>query len=266
MEMAIFFNKKLGETPLGCLDRFRLEHPEYADLPGTYAGRLDPAAEGEMLFLFGDLVHIKDEYLKHDKIYSAAFAFGIATDTGDLLGVPIEYPRIPGNENVGTEAVDRDPDQKDSIQNIDEEKRNQIREKIISLKQQMYPAYSSKPVGGKPLFMHTREGNNVVRPTRTMKVNSCDEGVISQVAQQVLLERVEKICDLVQGDFRQKEIVEAWRKAIRSGDIPTAIPILTFVLDVSSGTYIRALTETISEVVGVPVVLFSLHRLKIKNN
>ena len=47
----ISFQKQVGETPLEMLDRLRIEQPSLRDEKLSYAGRLDPMAEGEMLFL-----------------------------------------------------------------------------------------------------------------------------------------------------------------------------------------------------------------------
>ena len=41
--------KRAGEINLQCLQRFRYDNPEYIDRKMTYAGRLDPLAEGVLL-------------------------------------------------------------------------------------------------------------------------------------------------------------------------------------------------------------------------
>ena len=46
--------KNIGETPLECLERIRLEYGKPKDIPMTYAGRLDPMAEGLLIILVGD--------------------------------------------------------------------------------------------------------------------------------------------------------------------------------------------------------------------
>ena len=53
-EKTIKLYKEKGETPLERLDRFREENPEYGEVKLSYAGRLDPMAEGVMLILIGD--------------------------------------------------------------------------------------------------------------------------------------------------------------------------------------------------------------------
>ncbi len=246
MELVRKANKDLGETPLECLNRFKAENPEYADLTATYAGRLDPAAEGEMLFLFGDKVHEKDAYLKHDKTYVATFALGVSTDTGDLLGLPTDSG-VP----------------KQIVATLDEEKIKEkignLLEEIKKISNQTYPAYSSKPVDGKPLFVHAREGNDVERPNHNVKIHSCDFVEMKTISSIDLLVRVGLVCSLVTGDFRQPEIIGSWSKVV----LPEAVPLITLSLTVSSGTYIRGLCEQVSKILEAPAVLYSLERTNI---
>ena len=56
-------NKEIGETPLECMERFRLSKGLDPLLPMTYAGRLDPMAEGVLLVLVGEECKNKDKYL-----------------------------------------------------------------------------------------------------------------------------------------------------------------------------------------------------------
>jgi tRNA pseudouridine(55) synthase len=242
MELARYFNKNLGETPLECLNRFKTENPEYAGLTATYAGRLDPAAEGEILFLFGDLLHKKDEYLSHSKIYTATFVLGVSTDTGDLLGLPLKSSAI--------------------VPTIDEEKIKKLVSEIKNLKQQTYPAYSSKPVDGKPLFVHAREGNDVERPIRDVEIFSVKTKEVTQIKREEILERIGKVCSLVMGDFRQADIVAGWY--VIADSLGAELPAITLTLHVSSGTYIRGLTDQIEKICGSPAVLCSLIRTKIQ--
>jgi len=52
----------------------------------TYAGRLDPLAEGLLLVLTGEECKNKEKYLGLDKEYEVDVLFGFATDTYDILG------------------------------------------------------------------------------------------------------------------------------------------------------------------------------------
>ena len=87
MESVIILDKKIGETPLECLERFRRDHLEYQSVKMTYAGRLDPMASGVLVVLAGDMVHRKEEFLGMEKMYEAVIVVGLGTDTFDGLGV-----------------------------------------------------------------------------------------------------------------------------------------------------------------------------------
>ena len=106
MEKRVIIYKKVGETPLEALENFRTKrldegHVEYRNIPMTYAGRLDPMAEGDLLILIGEECKKKDAYLGLDKEYEVEVLFGIETDTHDVLGIPkvcrqisnIQYPK-----------------------------------------------------------------------------------------------------------------------------------------------------------------------------
>ena len=79
--------KKCGETPLDCINKLKNDDSNLRFLPMTYAGRLDPLAEGVLFILIGDECHKKDEYLSLGKVYEVDILFGFATDTYDVMGV-----------------------------------------------------------------------------------------------------------------------------------------------------------------------------------
>jgi len=84
LDNVVSVYKKYGETPLECLKKLK-NRP--LKVPMTYAGRLDPAAEGLIITLFGDQCHKKDEYTSLPKEYTLQILFGFSTDTYDLLGL-----------------------------------------------------------------------------------------------------------------------------------------------------------------------------------
>ncbi|MDE1988462.1 MAG: hypothetical protein KGJ58_03695 [Patescibacteria group bacterium] len=88
MKQVLNIYKKAGETPLETISRFRADNQEYQKEKITYAGRLDPLAEGVLILLVGDAVYEKEKYLKTDKEYEAEILFGFETDTYDILGLP----------------------------------------------------------------------------------------------------------------------------------------------------------------------------------
>ena len=54
MSEIIPYYKPLGLTPLQAIHKLTTERPELKQFPITYAGRLDPMAEGLLLLLVGD--------------------------------------------------------------------------------------------------------------------------------------------------------------------------------------------------------------------
>lgn len=77
MPTTALIYKHIGETPLEALERFRREQGIAADVPMTYAGRLDPMAEGLLLILLGEECKNKEKYLGLDKEYEVEVLFGI---------------------------------------------------------------------------------------------------------------------------------------------------------------------------------------------
>lgn len=66
----------------------------------------------------------------------------------------------------------------------------------------------------------------------------------------------------VQGDFRQKEIIERW-KEVRSHYGERTLPIVTLSITASSGTYMRSLAAWMGEQLGVPALALSINRTMI---
>lgn len=251
--------KNLGETPLEALEKLRQNEPDLKEETLSYIGRLDPMAEGEMIVLVGKEENQKrDEYLNFDKEYIAEFLVGFSTDTGDLLGLV----------------------QKKSVANFSSEKITILPEKLSKITDQKFPWFSSKYVFGRALFDWFKAGQQgeIERPSKQIKIYSAElirdsenvlfKNITPGELQKHLTENINK----VKGDFRQTEILEKWQGILQTANFPIAdfplseFPIFTLKLKVSTGTYIRGLTEEIEKVIGQPVVLFSLKRSKIYLN
>ena len=67
MDSVLTVYKKRGETPLQALNRLRKEAPKLENEILSYAGRLDPLAEGLMLVLIGEANKKREKYLNLDK-------------------------------------------------------------------------------------------------------------------------------------------------------------------------------------------------------
>ncbi len=233
--------KKLGETPLETITRFRVDNPKYKDTKMTYLGRLDPMAEGLLLVLAGNTSK-KNEFLALDKTYEFDVLWGFRTDTLDVLGKVIEVNRMP----------------------LEIEKRmSKILEEIKKKKLQKYPAYSSRTVEGKPLFEWARENKiqEIDIPERQIKIFNIEHMDTRLVlSQQDILEEIIQKINLVVGDFRQEEIIESWKKSINHD---AKALISSFKADVSSGTYIRGLAESMGEILGNSGVAYAIKRTRV---
>ena len=82
--------KNLGETPRERLERLRAQKPHYAHEVLSYAGRLDPMAEGVLTCLVGSANRRREQYLDMGKEYTLDVLFGFSTDTYDILGRVME--------------------------------------------------------------------------------------------------------------------------------------------------------------------------------
>jgi tRNA pseudouridine(55) synthase len=231
--------KKRGETPLAALNRLRNELPELADETLSYAGRLDPMAEGILPVLVGEEENrARKEFLGKDKQYVAHFMLGYQTDTGDVLGIV----------------------EKQDVHPIDEAEIEKAVHELAHITEQTYPWYSSKTVDGIPLFEYARAGNfSVERPVRDIKIHAVTGIDISSESDVGLIKDIVTDIESVKGDFRQHEITGRWNSAIEG----KMVQMVSCVLEVSSGTYIRALTEVLSEKLGIPVVLYRLIRTRV---
>lgn len=229
--------KERGETLAALLERFRSEHDLGPDIKLTYAGRLDPMAEGLVLVLAGEDRFQKDKLLGLEKTYVVEILLGVGSDTHDPLGMV------------------SDPVPKDMSESEIKEKV----QKMHSITELPYPMYSSVPVEGKPLFVHAREGNTVKVPRKKIHIKEVVVKKIESRSVAELADAVVQDIQKVQGDFRQKEIIERW-KEVRSQYGDRTLSIVTLSITASSGTYMRSLAAWMGEQLGVPALALSINR------
>ncbi len=239
--------KPLGKSMGELVDSFRLERGIGADVPITYAGRLDPMAEGLAILLVGDAVHHKDEYLGLSKEYTFECLWGFETDTYDILGLVL---------NSSDSQVDEFKCELEEVK--------KIAQGFFGKRMQEYPSYSSKPVQGKPLFMWAREGRlaDITIPTHEIEIFEIEALSFRTVTGAVLLKEIEEKISLVHGDFRQALILFSWRKKL-SLLLENSFTISTFQARVSSGAYIRTLVHEMGKQAGTHATTFHIVRKKI---
>lgn len=235
--------KNLGETPRERLERLRAQKPLYEREVLSYAGRLDPMAEGVMLCLVGQANKRRDEYLDLDKEYVVDVLFGVATDTYDVLGKVI---------NTGdAESVTRAGIEKGL---------NEFRGKV----EQEYPPFSSKPIEGKSLFEWARQGalGALVMPKRSVEIFSISLEAMYKVNEVTLLNFIEQSVGKVEGDFRQDEILENWRRHLNPKN-GRSFKCATLKIACSSGTYVRSISYGLGIELGVPALALHILRTKV---
>jgi tRNA pseudouridine(55) synthase len=214
----------------------------------TYAGRLDPLASGLLLVLAGEAVHEKEQYLGLDKEYELDVLFGVSTDTHDILGLIQETKTYNPSELM-------------------KEDWEEIIKKYIGSFQELYPTFSSRTVGGIPLFAHARAGalseKNI--PTHTVEIKSIEVRDMVLISQSDMLDQIHARIGEVEGDFRQEAILEKWKEVV--GAATAALPAELFILHLrvvcGSGAYMRVLAHRIGKDLGIPALAWCIHRMRV---
>jgi tRNA pseudouridine55 synthase len=292
MDKVLNLYKQAGETPLECILRYKKNNPQFENVPMTYAGRLDPLAEGVLLVLSGKEVHRKEEFLNLKKEYEVEVLFGFETDTYDVLGFVKEHKTLfrqkffwarkffaknflrpsspllprPIKTSALNEFYSADFNKAKAVKTL----RDFIGKNIFE-----YPQYSSKPVNGKPLFSLARSGEleDIEIPKREVEI--FDLKVISwrEINSKELLKEIEKKISKVKvypvknnldfnmGDFRQEIILSKWNEVL--GSLNINFQIVKIKAEVSSGTYMRTLAHEWGKALGVPALAYHIVRTKV---
>ncbi len=248
LKKVLLLNKKVSETPLECVKRFKETNPEYKDLKLGYAGRLDPMAKGLLLVLVGYENKKKIEYEGLTKEYTFEVIFGTATDSYDILGLP-EKSLLT---NLGEDFDDK-------LIEVFESYKGEIVQKL--------PIYSAGRVNGKPLFKLAKDGliKEEGSPTRNVTIYNIELLGKRECPISDLLTDIERRILGVNGNFRQKEIIEAWKSVIKTKSREQNSKILVYKIKVkcSHGTYIRSLTHEIGNKLKTKATVFEIERTRI---
>ena len=229
--------KPLGWSPLDAVSEFRKRFPEHKDAPITYAGRLDPMAEGVLILLSGEERFEKPAFQKLNKTYKATFLFGVSSDTYDSLGL-VTRSKI-------TQVVSSD----------------QITDTLLGTHNLPFPPYSSYRIKGKPLHYWALQGklDEVEIPEKEMTVLNISHVKISKRSIDEIKQDVFNRIDQVKGDFRQDQIIEQWGQL----EVNKTLSLAHCMLTVTSGTYIRSLAHEMGHSLGGGALLLSLMRTSV---
>jgi tRNA pseudouridine55 synthase len=118
-----------------------------------HGGTLDPAASGVLPICFGEATKLAAFLLEADKTYDLTVRFGVSTDTQDATGAVVDRGSIEGL----TEAAIRDllPGMTGEIE-------------------QVPPMYSALKHQGRPLYAYAREGQEIQRAPRRVRIHQLD--------------------------------------------------------------------------------------------
>lgn len=250
MEPYVIIHKQIGETPLQALEAWRATRPDLAGVPLTYAGRLDPMAEGALLILIGEECKNQAAYHGLDKEYEIEVVLDLATDTGDVLG-------IASYAGIETKITASDV--------------SSILPTLIGTTTVPYPAFSSKPVHGKPLFQYALEGtlDTIDIPTHEETIYDISTLSVSSLSSKELKARIDSLLtrapretSLVGEDFRQDKVRAAWDDLftkVQSREFAT----MSLRVSCASGTYMRTLASRVGDLLSTSGFALSINRTSI---
>jgi tRNA pseudouridine55 synthase len=166
-----------------------------------HAGTLDPMATGLLVLGVGKATRLMRYVQAATKRYEARIAFGIATDTLDADGAILDREPMEFDETELLAAVER----------------------FVGTTSQVPPMVSAIKVGGRRLYDLAREGTEVEREARTVRIDSID------------------VTDFAPGKY----------------------PEASITVVCGTGTYIRSLADDIAGVLGGRAHLTALRRTAI---
>lgn len=243
LDQVLNLYKRKSETPLQTIERYISRHLHFKKTKMTYAGRLDPMAEGVLVVLSGEKNKERDAYTGLDKDYEFEFALGVDTDTHDILG------KITGvkSSDVAESAVAK------------------ALEKYVGTFIQKYPAYSSKVIDGVPLFDLARKGKleGVVMPEHEVRVQKIELAGSRKISSADFKVYTHASIEAMVGDFRQAEILKAWDEYFASASAPKEFILYKARVTCGSGFYIRVLVSDIGRDLGVGAVTISILRTRV---
>lgn len=265
--MVIQAYKNIGETPLDVINRLKNDNPEYKHVPMTYAGRLDPMAEGLMIILTGDDCLKKDEYTNLSKDYEVRVLFGFETDTYDLLGIVNARSLVVSGRLAQADGPSRSKIQQDFMSadgNNMTSAFSNILKNFTGKVEQEYPPYSSRTVDGKPLWMWAREGrlDEITIPSHEVLISKIEMVDSTEISKQDLEKYIKESIAKIVGDFRQKEILDSWKQALIDSKEEKFICV-NLAISCSSGTYVRVIAHELGKRLGIPALAMHIKRTKI---
>lgn len=232
--MIIPIWQKIGQSTHQIAAKLGKLHNEKA----THTGTLDPMASGVVIILTGEDRFKKGAQTAWNKTYEFSILWGVSTDTGDLLGIIKDIvPQTPATKEI-----------------------TRVTAELPRTYDQLQPAYSARRYNGLSSFDWARSGANPPQKKRTITIDSLTTDFFAvKSLSQIVKQQTENI-HKIHGNFRQTEILNNWSELLQKHDYSFLISYHTAV--VSTGTYIRQLTQDIASLVNMPAATAHITRIK----
>lgn len=245
MKKTVFVNKPIAVTPLEAIEMFKVKFPEYVNEKISYAGRLDPMAEGLLLLLIGEENKSRNKYEDLNKTYEAEVIFGISTDTFDQLGLVGKVELRLFNKKAIEKVINN----------------------FIGKQKQYYPPYSSRTVKGKPLYWWAKNNklSEIQIPRNEIEILSIKLISQNNISGKDLAENIIKNIKKVNGDFRQVEIINSWVE-FKNNFSKNKFIHIKIEVKCTKGTYIRRLASDMGVKIDSCGFAYSIKRTKIGKN
>lgn len=143
----VLLNKPEGLSSNGVLQKVRRI---YSAKKAGHTGALDPFATGLLPICLGEATKVSGLLLDSDKRYLATLQLGMATDSGDKDGAEIQSKSVPDHSQQQIEKV---------------------LASFLGASTQLPPMYSALKHQGKPLYEYARQGIEIERPERPIRID-----------------------------------------------------------------------------------------------
>ncbi len=212
----------------------------------THTGTLDPMAEGVLVVLTGTNRLQKGTLSLGPKEYSFSFCVGIATDTGDVLGIVTKTVSnmysIPQVVNAITQFLPT----------------------CVGTQKQVQPLFSAQRVQGTSAFTLAASALPFTPKVNEITISSLEMVGSEIVPVNTFLDTAATARTTVIGNFRQEKIAKDWLalKTHLAKQNITELLLCHCSVVASKRTYVRALVETIGNALGLPTVTTAICRTK----